>query len=657
MSVRRNAHRAARRRSRFGFGAHDGACVICLEEDPPPIQSGCSCRGEQGLAHPSCRARQARSSGNADDWWRCSTCKRRFTGAMLHALSRALLARGDIERGARGARGSLLAESVHAMSLAGSGRYAEAEATWRALLAVVRREMGEEHEQTLEVKGYLAALLARQGKGGEAEELALAVVDAARRTLGAESGVTLKAAAALASALGAQGKHADAERVFRDTLRAWGRTVGPEHEETMVTTTNLASELERQGKHAEAERLYRDVLRVSRRTNGPAHPLTLSIMRRLALARAEQGALDEAVLIGREALETSTASRGAEHRNTRKLALVLARLLSAKGDHAEAAALLRAALATGATVQVVGDVQMELGRALATSDPDEADEAEALLREVVAARTRELGADAPATLQATHGLVEALTSLTSRRKCADAARCSETLVPKLARAFGAEHPTTLAAKNNYATCLNVLGRHAESVALNRDLLAARSRTRPGPEGRADAASGEESESVLITKGNLASGLGAMRQFEEAERLRREVLAAYERRLGAEHPKTLQSKERLASAMLQAGKVADAARMHREVYGARERLLGPESAETKRSAERLALALSRLTIAHGAHGAQGAHAAQGAQAARCSNPECTSTGAAERACPKCKLARYCSRECLRAHHKAHKRSCE
>jgi hypothetical protein len=34
----------------------NGTCIICLDNDPPPIQSGCACRGDAGLAHVECRA-------------------------------------------------------------------------------------------------------------------------------------------------------------------------------------------------------------------------------------------------------------------------------------------------------------------------------------------------------------------------------------------------------------------------------------------------------------------------------------------------------------------------------------------------------------------------------------------------------------------------
>jgi hypothetical protein len=36
-----------------------GECIICLDNKPRPIQSGCGCRGPAGLAHIECRVTAA----------------------------------------------------------------------------------------------------------------------------------------------------------------------------------------------------------------------------------------------------------------------------------------------------------------------------------------------------------------------------------------------------------------------------------------------------------------------------------------------------------------------------------------------------------------------------------------------------------------------
>jgi hypothetical protein len=37
--------------------APERVCILCLDSDPPPIQSGCACRSDTGLAHLGCRKR------------------------------------------------------------------------------------------------------------------------------------------------------------------------------------------------------------------------------------------------------------------------------------------------------------------------------------------------------------------------------------------------------------------------------------------------------------------------------------------------------------------------------------------------------------------------------------------------------------------------
>jgi hypothetical protein len=72
-----------------------GACIICLESEPPPIQSGCACRSDAGLAHAACRVQLAASRRDVvnKDWGYCATCTQAFTGEMKRQLSSALSAR------------------------------------------------------------------------------------------------------------------------------------------------------------------------------------------------------------------------------------------------------------------------------------------------------------------------------------------------------------------------------------------------------------------------------------------------------------------------------------------------------------------------------------------------------------------------------------
>ena len=72
--------------------AEAACCIICLDSDPPPIQSGCACRSDTGLAHLGCLIEKAVSQQahrGFEVWWECQTCGQDFTGAMRTGLGEA----------------------------------------------------------------------------------------------------------------------------------------------------------------------------------------------------------------------------------------------------------------------------------------------------------------------------------------------------------------------------------------------------------------------------------------------------------------------------------------------------------------------------------------------------------------------------------------
>jgi hypothetical protein len=181
----------------------DGVCIICLDNDPRPIQSGCACRGDAGLAHVECRALSAAhpmtSSKSADGWWKCATCKQEFTGAMQLGL---------------------------------------AEAWWS-----MAQHLPEEHDDRLEAATVLGRTLFVQGKYVKAETMFRDVLTLLQRFQGPEHPITLSLANDVAVAMKTQGKHAEAEAMFREVLAVQRRVIGPDNRNTLLTVSNLAASL------------------------------------------------------------------------------------------------------------------------------------------------------------------------------------------------------------------------------------------------------------------------------------------------------------------------------------------------------------------------------------------------------------------------------
>ena len=149
-----------------GIEPHECACIICLDSDPPPIQSGCACRSDTGLAHVGCLIEKAVAQqpqrGNAV-WWGCQTCGQQFTGAMRTGLAEAWWSRVFDEAEESAER--LAAAGNLADARDGDGQHAEAEWIQRQVLGVERRVLGEEHPNTLTSASNLAMSLAYQGSG------------------------------------------------------------------------------------------------------------------------------------------------------------------------------------------------------------------------------------------------------------------------------------------------------------------------------------------------------------------------------------------------------------------------------------------------------------------------------------------------------------
>jgi hypothetical protein len=219
-------------------------CIVCLDSDPPPIQSGCACRSDTGLAHLDCLIEKAVSQqahrGNKV-WWECQTCGQEFTGAMRTGLGEAGWSRVRDEAAESAER--LCAALNLALCRCSDGRFADAEWIQREALGVQRRLQGEEHPDTLTTASNLAQSLSKQGKHGDAERIQREVLGVERRVLGEEHPSTLATAGNLALSLSNQGKHGDAERIQREVLGAIRRVLGEEHPCTLASAGNLASTL------------------------------------------------------------------------------------------------------------------------------------------------------------------------------------------------------------------------------------------------------------------------------------------------------------------------------------------------------------------------------------------------------------------------------
>ena len=196
------------------------------------------------------------------------------------------------------------------------GEYAAAEPHLERDRMLRRRELGEEHPDTLGSMNTLANLYNDQGRYDEAEPLFLRTLEISKRILGAEHPRTLASMNNLASLYKNQGRYDDAEPLYLRTLEIRKRILGAEHPRTLDSMGNLACLYTYQGRYDEAEPLSLRTLEIRKRILGAEHPRTLNSMNILAIVYKNQGRYDEAEPLYLRTIEISKRILGAEHPGT-----------------------------------------------------------------------------------------------------------------------------------------------------------------------------------------------------------------------------------------------------------------------------------------------------------------------------------------------------
>ena len=113
------------------------------------------------------------------------------------------------------------------------GDLVESERCWRAGLALARRDLGDDHRETLNLIKNLALALVERGKLAETEPLCRELLAARRRRLGDEHPRTLEALTQLAEVLAGLDRPAEARPLLREAYERQRRLLGADHPETV----------------------------------------------------------------------------------------------------------------------------------------------------------------------------------------------------------------------------------------------------------------------------------------------------------------------------------------------------------------------------------------------------------------------------------------
>lgn len=279
------------------------------------------------------------------------------------------------------------------------------------------------------------------------------------------------------------------------------------------------------------------------------------------------------------------AARAAGDDSERWASLLLGQA-RAEGEAAFAAAVARGWVADrtarlGPDDPRTVDARFEL--AVALRDQGKLHEAAYEADRVREMRRQSLGADHPATWQATELLASLHLGLgfTDLQLAVDRLTLEQMLAAGT-RFLGPEHPDTLRTLQNLAHVLYAQG----------DLAGARSRYEQALEAQTRLL-GPEHRDTLVTLQDLAGTLHAQGDLAGARARYEQVLEAQTRLLGPEHPDTLGTLQNLAGTLRAQGDLAGARARYEQALEAMTRLLGSEHPDTTTTRFNLVLTLRQL----------------------------------------------------------------
>ncbi len=328
-----------------------------------------------------------------------------------------------------------------------------------------------------------------------------------------------------------------AEESIAEALEIRSSRLADDHPDLLDSVNQLGVVYRRQGRLDEAEPLLRRVLAAREGAAEPDQEAIALALNNLGNLLWSQRRLEEAEAVQRRALQIRERALGSGHEDLAETLNNLGAILMAQRRYAEAQTVLqRSADVFGRTM---GKDHPRYGAGLFNLGQVEED----------------LGQ----WPEAENHLRQALEIWTA--------------------AYGAEHPRTLMARTSLGSLLTTLGRESESAEVLRDLLAAQERT------------GADDRVLAATSTSLGKALAGAGRFGEARDSFERVLSIYLAEFGEEHDSTLRARADLAWLAWRRGRLRQAEEELREVLEARRRILGPEHNRTAWTMHYLAVVLA------------------------------------------------------------------
>lgn len=309
-------------------------------------------------------------------------------------------------------------------SLLNSGKSFRAKIFGNQILQTLPTILGEDHQDIITSKYYIARSYRDLGKYSKALEIFEEVFKKRKNILGEFHSETLISLNGVALSYLDLGRHSEALQMFEEIFQKRKEILGRDHPHTLYSMNNIARSYRVLGKHSKALQIFKEVFNRRKSILGADHPHTVVTMNDITSSYLDLGKHDEGLQVFKEVFEKRKHILGEDHPHTLISMNGIARSYRELGKHSEA-------------------LQM--------------------FETVLEKRTKILGEDHPDTLVSKSDTACTYSDL---GKHFVALQMFEEVFRKRKQFLGEDHPHTLYSMNDIARTLQQLDKHSEALGMS-----------------------------------------------------------------------------------------------------------------------------------------------------------------------------------------------
>ena len=502
---------------------------------------------------------------------------------------------------------TLQAIGLLGMVLLSCGKYSEAERVLREALQLCEENLGKDHEQTLTSLNDLVMALMRLGDYKMACQIMETLVERSKKDKGSAHVDTLMFVNNYGSLLISLGRLVEAEHLLYDTFEKRRDVLGENHPSTILTMANYALALVLQEKLEDADTWNEQALGLMK-SNGLEGLTKYHLLNNRGALLLRKDQYMEARKCMEEVVQLRKHELGARHHETLLSIDLLGQCELALDNFAAAEDYVSCALEhleedLAETHFLV--IRSVAHMAILRAKQKRYDEAITIARPNLTRGEKALGLDHPLVVQMRMSCARILFEIGKYGEAEELCRKNVTISEN---SLGSESQIgcailewlafLLEQERSIPDSLNLESISSDEVkvygAVQREL-----RLRESLELRKRVVSvnktivGEDAESTLLARENLASLFQELGDNENALKIYENIFARRQKIFGWDHSITLASAHRMADLLRITSRFVDAEALYQRVWRSREQILGHDVKATMASKNNLALCLNSL----------------------------------------------------------------